>query len=94
MEVTNQQILSNFFFQSAYRVCIICNLYKQISAVNAEANRLQHLIQRQDTVDSIMSDEVVEEMEEQLCRERGGPEMESLGGELSALAKEERWSGA
>ncbi|OMO64741.1 hypothetical protein COLO4_31878 [Corchorus olitorius] len=139
--------------QSAYRARVIRNLYKQISAVNAEANRLQHLIQRQDTVDSIRSDEreklkmnetlmrlllkldsvpgidptvrearrkvsrrivglqeivdgitgakvdqgdddyyggwgprgifsmrdwdeVVEEMEEQLCRERGGPEME------------------
>ncbi|OMO77579.1 hypothetical protein COLO4_25086 [Corchorus olitorius] len=46
------------------------------------------------TVDSIRSDEVVEEMEEQLCRERGGSEMESLGRELPALAKEERWSGA
>ncbi|OMO59069.1 hypothetical protein CCACVL1_25102 [Corchorus capsularis] len=38
--------------------------------------------------------EVVEEMEEQLCRERGGPEMESLGRELPALAKEEKWNGA
>ncbi|XVF27994.1 hypothetical protein REPUB_Repub14bG0157500 [Reevesia pubescens] len=138
--------------QSAYRARVVRNLYKQISAVNSEANRLQHLIQRQETVDAIRSDEreklkmnetlmrlllkldsvpgidptvrearrkvsrkivglqeivdgiseakvdgyedyyggwgppgifsmrdwdeVVEEMEEQVCRERGGPEME------------------
>ncbi|XVE87689.1 hypothetical protein DITRI_Ditri19aG0007800 [Diplodiscus trichospermus] len=43
--------------QSAYRAHVIRNLYKQISAVNSEANRLQLLIQRQETVDSIRSDD-------------------------------------
>lgn len=137
--------------QSAYRARVIRSHYKQISTVNSEANRLKLIIQRQETVDSIRSDEreklrmnetlmrlllkldsvpgidpavrearrkvsrmivglqeivdgiseakveedyyegwgvprgicsmrdwdeVVEEMEKQLCRERGGPEME------------------
>ncbi|KAK8487448.1 hypothetical protein V6N13_032628 [Hibiscus sabdariffa] len=44
--------------QSVYRARIIRNLYKQISSVNSEANRLQHLIQRQETVDSIRNDEM------------------------------------
>ncbi|KAE8715148.1 BAG family molecular chaperone regulator 5 [Hibiscus syriacus] len=43
--------------QSVYRARAIRNLYKQISSVNSEANRLQHLIQRQETVDSIRNDE-------------------------------------
>ena len=138
--------------QSVHRARVIRNLYKQISAVSSETNRLQLLIQRQETVDAIRSDdreklkmnetlmrlllkldsvpgidptvrearrkvsrrivglqeivdgiteakvddnedyyrgwgprgifsmrdwdEVVEEMEEQVCRERGGPEMD------------------
>ncbi|XP_017979189.1 PREDICTED: BAG family molecular chaperone regulator 5, mitochondrial [Theobroma cacao] len=43
--------------QSAYRARVIRNLYKQIAAVNSEADRLQLLIQRQETVDSIRSDD-------------------------------------
>ncbi|KAE8724232.1 BAG family molecular chaperone regulator 5 [Hibiscus syriacus] len=39
--------------QSVYRGGVIRNLYKQVSSVNYEANRLQQLIQRQETLDSI-----------------------------------------
>ncbi|XP_022716193.1 BAG family molecular chaperone regulator 5, mitochondrial [Durio zibethinus] len=55
--------------QSAYRAHVIRNLYKQISAVNSEANRLQHLIQRQETVDSIRSNDREKlKMDEMLMR--------------------------
>ncbi|XP_059309375.1 BAG family molecular chaperone regulator 5, mitochondrial [Lycium ferocissimum] len=43
--------------QSAYRSHIIRTLVKKISAVNSEANYLQRLIQRQDTVDAVRSSE-------------------------------------
>ncbi|KAK4371564.1 hypothetical protein RND71_011039 [Anisodus tanguticus] len=43
--------------QSAYRSHIVRNLVKKISAVNSEANYLQRLIQRQDTVDAVRSSE-------------------------------------
>ncbi|GMJ14132.1 BCL-2-associated athanogene 5 [Hibiscus trionum] len=43
--------------QSVHRARVIRNLYKQISSVNSEANHLQHLIQQQETVDSIRNDE-------------------------------------
>ncbi|KAL4369111.1 hypothetical protein GQ457_05G034100 [Hibiscus cannabinus] len=44
--------------QSVYRARVIRNLYKQIASVNSEANRLQQLIQSQETVDSIRNDEM------------------------------------
>lgn len=43
--------------QSVHRAHVIRTLYKKISSVNSEADRLQRLIQRQETVDSIRSDE-------------------------------------
>ncbi|XP_010493667.1 PREDICTED: BAG family molecular chaperone regulator 5, mitochondrial [Camelina sativa] len=43
--------------QSGYRSHRIRNLYKTISSVNREANRVQSMIQRQDTVDAIRTDE-------------------------------------
>ncbi|XP_042479055.1 BAG family molecular chaperone regulator 5, mitochondrial [Macadamia integrifolia] len=43
--------------QSAYRAHIVRTLIKRIRAVNSEADRLQKLIQRQDIVDAIRSDE-------------------------------------
>ncbi|MCD7447612.1 hypothetical protein HAX54_032230 [Datura stramonium] len=43
--------------QSAYRSYIVRNLVKKISAVNSEANYLQRLIQRQETVDAVRSSE-------------------------------------
>ncbi|XP_043690778.1 BAG family molecular chaperone regulator 5, mitochondrial isoform X2 [Telopea speciosissima] len=43
--------------QSAYRAHMIRTLVKRIRAVNKEADRLQKLIQRQETVDAIRSDE-------------------------------------
>ncbi|KAJ7967777.1 BAG family molecular chaperone regulator 5, mitochondrial-like [Quillaja saponaria] len=43
--------------QSAYRSHMIRTLYKKIAAVNSEANQLERLIQRQDTVDAIRSKE-------------------------------------
>ncbi|XP_055801173.1 BAG family molecular chaperone regulator 5, mitochondrial-like [Solanum dulcamara] len=43
--------------QSAYRSYVVRNLVKKISAVNSEANYLQRLIQRQDTVDAVRSSE-------------------------------------
>ncbi|KAG4143822.1 hypothetical protein ERO13_D06G215950v2 [Gossypium hirsutum] len=43
--------------QSVYRAHVIRNLYKQISDVNSSADRLQHLIQRQETVDAIRNEE-------------------------------------
>lgn len=43
--------------QSGYRSYRIRNLYKTISSVNREANRVQSMIQRQETVDAIRSDE-------------------------------------
>ncbi|CAN4089986.1 unnamed protein product [Withania somnifera] len=43
--------------QSAYRSHVVRNLVKKISAVNSEANYLQRLIQRQETVDSVRSSE-------------------------------------
>ncbi|XP_050288345.1 BAG family molecular chaperone regulator 5, mitochondrial [Quercus robur] len=43
--------------QSAYRAHAIRTLYKKISAVSSEADHLQRLIQRQETVDAIRSNE-------------------------------------
>ncbi|KAL5700125.1 fumarylacetoacetase [Ranunculus cassubicifolius] len=43
--------------QSAYRSHLIRTLFKTISTVNSQADHLQNLIQRQDTVDSIRSSE-------------------------------------
>jgi len=43
--------------QSGYRSYRIRNLYKKISSINREANRVQSIIQRQETVDAIRSDE-------------------------------------
>ncbi|KAF8391634.1 hypothetical protein HHK36_023940 [Tetracentron sinense] len=43
--------------QSAYRSHRIRTLVKKISAVNSEADRLQRLIQRQETVDAIRSND-------------------------------------
>ncbi|ESQ35622.1 hypothetical protein EUTSA_v10008770mg [Eutrema salsugineum] len=43
--------------QSGYRSYRIRGLYKTISSVNREANRVQSMIQRQETVDAIRSDE-------------------------------------
>ncbi|XP_030970078.1 BAG family molecular chaperone regulator 5, mitochondrial-like [Quercus lobata] len=43
--------------QSAYRAHAIRTLYKKISAVSFEADHLQRLIQRQETVDAIRSNE-------------------------------------
>ncbi|KFK43470.1 hypothetical protein AALP_AA1G129300 [Arabis alpina] len=43
--------------QSGYRSSKIRNLYKTIASVNREANRVQSMIQRQETVDAIRSDE-------------------------------------
>uniref|UniRef100_A0A5B7BIB9 BAG domain-containing protein n=1 Tax=Davidia involucrata TaxID=16924 RepID=A0A5B7BIB9_DAVIN len=42
--------------QSAYRSYIVRTLVKKISAVNTEANRLERLIQRQETVDAVRTD--------------------------------------
>ncbi|KAK9267830.1 hypothetical protein L1049_010266 [Liquidambar formosana] len=42
--------------QAAYRSYIIRTLVRKISAVNSEANRLERLIQCQETVDAIRSD--------------------------------------
>ncbi|KAI4295994.1 hypothetical protein L6164_035987 [Bauhinia variegata] len=44
--------------QSAYRAHVIRTLYRKIAAVDSEANQLQRLIQRQDTVDAIRSSEL------------------------------------
>ncbi|XP_062161783.1 BAG family molecular chaperone regulator 5, mitochondrial [Alnus glutinosa] len=43
--------------QSAYRAHIVRSLYKKISAVNSEADQLQRLIQRQETVDAVRSND-------------------------------------
>ncbi|KAL1199045.1 BAG family molecular chaperone regulator 5 [Cardamine amara subsp. amara] len=43
--------------QSGFRSYRIRSLYKTISSVNREANRVQSMIQRQETVDAIRSDE-------------------------------------
>ncbi|CAH2038165.1 unnamed protein product [Thlaspi arvense] len=43
--------------QSGYRSYRIRRLYKKILSVNREANRVQSMIQRQETVDAIRSDE-------------------------------------
>ncbi|KAF3451811.1 hypothetical protein FNV43_RR07907 [Rhamnella rubrinervis] len=43
--------------QSAYRSHLIRTLYRKISRVNSEADQLQRLIQRQDTVDAVRSDD-------------------------------------
>ncbi|KAM7271994.1 hypothetical protein ACFE04_031208 [Oxalis oulophora] len=43
--------------QSLYRAHAIRKLYKQISAANRDATQLQNLIQQQDTVDTIRSQE-------------------------------------
>ncbi|XAR65725.1 hypothetical protein NMG60_11009926 [Bertholletia excelsa] len=43
--------------QSAYRSYVVRTLVKKISAVNSEANRLERLIQRQETVDALRSDD-------------------------------------
>ncbi|KAM3280863.1 BAG family molecular chaperone regulator 5, mitochondrial [Capsicum chacoense] len=43
--------------QSIYRSYVVRNLVKKISAVNSEANYLQRLIQRQETVDAVRSSE-------------------------------------
>ncbi|XP_006449859.2 BAG family molecular chaperone regulator 5, mitochondrial [Citrus clementina] len=43
--------------QSAYKAHRIRTLYRKISSVNSEANHLQRVIQRQETVDCIRSDE-------------------------------------
>lgn len=43
--------------QAAYRAYVIRTLYKKISAVSSEADHLQRLIQRQETVDAIRSNE-------------------------------------
>ncbi|OWM85611.1 BAG family molecular chaperone regulator 5, mitochondrial [Punica granatum] len=43
--------------QSTYRAHLLRSLYKTISAVDSEAGRLQRLIQRQETVDSLRSSE-------------------------------------
>lgn len=43
--------------QSGYRSYKIRGLYKTISSVNRKANRVQSVIQRQETVDAIRSDE-------------------------------------
>ncbi|QCD77202.1 hypothetical protein DEO72_LG1g824 [Vigna unguiculata] len=42
--------------QSAYRAHRIRALYRKIAAVDSEADRLQRLIQRQDTVDAVRTD--------------------------------------
>ncbi|XP_054779041.1 BAG family molecular chaperone regulator 5, mitochondrial [Prosopis cineraria] len=44
--------------QSAYRSHRIRVLYRRIAAVDSEADRLQRLIQRQDTVDAVRSNEL------------------------------------
>ncbi|XP_057497954.1 BAG family molecular chaperone regulator 5, mitochondrial [Actinidia eriantha] len=43
--------------QSAYRSHVVRTLVKKISSVNSEATRLERLIQRQETVDAIRSDD-------------------------------------
>lgn len=43
--------------QSAYRAHLIRTLVRKISAVSSEADHLQRLIQRQETVDAIRSDD-------------------------------------
>ncbi|EOA36711.1 hypothetical protein CARUB_v10012322mg [Capsella rubella] len=43
--------------QFGYRSYRIRNLYKTIASVNREANRVQSMIQRQETVDAIRTDE-------------------------------------
>ncbi|XP_050208966.1 BAG family molecular chaperone regulator 5, mitochondrial [Mercurialis annua] len=43
--------------QSAYKSHIIRTHYRKISAVNCEADQLQRLIQRQETVDAIRNDQ-------------------------------------
>ncbi|KAK2652937.1 hypothetical protein Ddye_012793 [Dipteronia dyeriana] len=43
--------------QSHYRAHLVRTLYKKISFVNSEANSLQKLIQRQETVDAVRSEE-------------------------------------
>ncbi|KAJ0017521.1 hypothetical protein Pint_09699 [Pistacia integerrima] len=54
-----QQLLSKAAtkIQSVHRAHVIRTLYKKIASVNSEADRLQRIIQRQETVDSIRSDE-------------------------------------
>lgn len=54
---TQTQAAAAVKIQSVHRARVIRNLYKQISSVDSEANRLQLLIQRQETVDSIRNDE-------------------------------------
>ncbi|KAE7995290.1 hypothetical protein FH972_000108 [Carpinus fangiana] len=43
--------------QSAYRAHMVRTLFKKISAVNSEADQLQRLIQRQETVDAVRSND-------------------------------------
>lgn len=43
--------------QSAYRAHMVRTLYKKIAAVNSEADQLQRLIQRQETVDAVRSND-------------------------------------
>ncbi|KAH7545293.1 BAG family molecular chaperone regulator 5, mitochondrial [Ziziphus jujuba] len=43
--------------QSTYRAHLIRTLYRKISTANSEADQLQRLIQRQDTVDAVRRDE-------------------------------------
>ncbi|PSS10409.1 BAG family molecular chaperone regulator 5 like [Actinidia chinensis var. chinensis] len=43
--------------QSAYRSHVVRTLVKKISSVNSEATRLERLIQRQETVDAIRTDD-------------------------------------
>ncbi|KAH1040919.1 hypothetical protein GYH30_023671 [Glycine max] len=50
---TNSPSSAAVFIQSAYRAHRIRALYRKIAAVDAEADRLQRLIQRQDTVDAV-----------------------------------------
>lgn len=43
--------------QSAYRSHVIRTLFRKIATVNSEANSLERLIQRQETVDAVRGDE-------------------------------------
>ncbi|GAB4830771.1 hypothetical protein Ancab_004804 [Ancistrocladus abbreviatus] len=43
--------------QAAYRSYLVRNLVKRISAVKSETDRLERLIQRQETVDAVRNDE-------------------------------------
>ncbi|CAK9182237.1 unnamed protein product [Ilex paraguariensis] len=52
-----RESLAALKIQAAYRSYIVRNLVKKISAVNFEANLLQRLIQRQETVDAVRTNE-------------------------------------